>query len=81
MAATLQTSALGIGFLVVLWTLAGMAWLQSRDRLPVSGSESAYMGLAAGAIVGVANFGPDGALIAVLLGFGGFLAGMTVERL
>jgi len=81
MIAALQANALGIGFLVVLWTLAGLAWLQSRGRLPVSGSEAAYVGLTAGAISGVANFGPDGAVAGLLLGFGAFLVGMTVERL
>lgn len=81
MVVTLQASALGIGFLVVLWVLAGAAWLQSSGRLPVSASTSAYLGLASGAIVGIASFGPDGAIAAIVLGFGGVLVGMSVERL
>lgn len=81
MTAALQANPLGVGLLVALWVLAGSAWLQSRDRLPVSASEGAYLGLAFGVIVGVANFGPGGEIAAMTLGFGGVLVGMTVERL
>ncbi len=81
MIAALQANALGTGFLALLWTLAGLAWLQSRDRLPVSGSVALYAGMTAGAIIGVANFGPGGPTATILLGFGGVLVGMNVGRL